>query len=87
MSDRYAKAGSVYVCGACGKKSKDLYGEGGGWDESCMLNAVLCDEGTGEVIEDTRRPLKSMPTFEEMLATPIDPDLLKLTEKLLRKAK
>jgi hypothetical protein len=41
-----APAGTVYVCGACGKTSSNLYGEGGGnlgWDESCMLNAVLCD--------------------------------------------
>jgi len=87
MSARYAKAGSVYVCGACGKKSKDLYGEGGGWDESCMLNAVLCNEVTGEVIEGTRRPLKPMPTFEEILATPIDPELLECAQELLRKAK
>ena len=37
----------MFVCGACGKRSRDLYGEqriDRGWDESCMLNAVLCYE-------------------------------------------
>ena len=38
-----APAGQVFVCGACGKTSNDLYGDpSSGWDESCMLNAVLC---------------------------------------------
>ena len=45
---RMAGDGEIFVCGACGKTSKDLYGEdmddGFGWDESCMLNAVLCEE-------------------------------------------
>jgi len=43
---RFAEQGQVWVCGACGKTHSDLYGiDGGGssgWDESCMLNAVLC---------------------------------------------
>jgi hypothetical protein len=26
---------------ACGKKTRDRYGEERGWDESCMLNSVL----------------------------------------------
>lgn len=37
----------IFVCAACGKTSKSIYGEQtglGGWDESCMLNAVLCYE-------------------------------------------
>lgn len=53
--------GQIWICGACGKKSRTLYGfvndgtahgsdfapDGErvaerGWDESCMLNAVLC---------------------------------------------
>ena len=46
--DRFAKPGTVWVCGACGKTSTDLYGMEGkhspGWDESCMLNAVLCHD-------------------------------------------
>ena len=46
---RMAGDGEIFVCGACGKTSKDLYGEEGddggySWDESCMLNAVLCIE-------------------------------------------
>lgn len=44
MSDnRFAPDGTTWVCGACGKTSKDRYGDGkSSWDESCMLNAVLC---------------------------------------------
>lgn len=45
MPNEYAPEGTVYVCGACGKRSRDRYGEQAldrGWDESCMLNAVLC---------------------------------------------
>ena len=42
--DRRAPSGHVWKCGACGKKSADLYGIVGhhsyGWDESCVLNAV-----------------------------------------------
>jgi hypothetical protein len=50
-----APDGQVYVCGACGKTSRNQAGferrdnpRGGpsvaahGWDESCMLNAILC---------------------------------------------
>lgn len=40
-----AAEGTVWVCAACGKTSRDRYGEqriSRGWDESCMLNAVLC---------------------------------------------
>jgi hypothetical protein len=42
-----ALTGQVYVCMACGKRSKDIYGFkkiSRGWDESCMLNALLCYE-------------------------------------------
>lgn len=53
----FARAGTtpcaeahVWVCGACGKTSRTRYGFNAadqsvaspGWDESCMLNAVLC---------------------------------------------
>jgi len=44
---KIAPHGAVYVCGACGKRSRDLYGYQAispGWDESCSLNAFLCDE-------------------------------------------
>lgn len=42
-----APEGQVFVCGACGKRSRDRYGFRSvdrGYDESCMLNAVLCHE-------------------------------------------
>jgi hypothetical protein len=47
--DQIAPEGSVWVCGACGKTAKDRYGgpnDNPLWDESCMLNAVLCDATT-----------------------------------------
>jgi len=43
-----APPGDIWVCGACGKLSYDLYGNKSlsyDWDESCMLNAMLCHEG------------------------------------------
>lgn len=47
---KQAPGGQIYVCGACGKTSPTRYGfdennrdvGDRGWDESCMLNAVLC---------------------------------------------
>ncbi|MGD9729200.1 MAG: hypothetical protein AB7L09_03285 [Nitrospira sp.] len=43
-----APDGQIFVCAACGKLAKSIYGDDkhglGGWDESCMLNAVLCYE-------------------------------------------
>lgn len=45
MANEFAPDGQVYVCSACGKRSKDLYGNqpiDNMWDESCMLHAVLC---------------------------------------------
>jgi len=45
MPNSFAPKGAIFVCGACGKTSSNLYGDGSrGWDASCMLNAVLCDE-------------------------------------------
>lgn len=41
-----APKGAIWVCGACGKTEKDRDGFKGGWDASCMLHAVLCDERT-----------------------------------------
>lgn len=46
-----APAGQIYVCGACGKTSPTRYGfdenqkqvADPGWDESCMMHAVLCE--------------------------------------------
>lgn len=47
-----APQGCIYVCSACGKTSPTRAGfdpdtgrnfpEAKGWDESCMMNAVLC---------------------------------------------
>lgn len=45
----------VWVCRACGKTSRTQYGfdannqdcSDRGWDESCMLNAVLCWKARG----------------------------------------
>lgn len=39
-----APEGQIWVCAACGKTTKDNHGNERGWDESCMLNAVLCHE-------------------------------------------
>lgn len=43
--NRIAPDGAIWVCGACGKTSKDRYGDAlsdRGWDTSCAMNAVLC---------------------------------------------
>jgi len=56
MGNKIVGEGEVFVCSTCGKRSRDLYGEQAidpGWDESCILNAVLCDEST-LVIKDGR---------------------------------
>lgn len=49
MAERIAPADGIWVCGACGKTAVDRYGLEGphssGWDESCMMNAVLCKRG------------------------------------------
>ena len=45
MANDVAPEGQVFVCSACGKRSKDRYGDQAidhWWDESCMLHAVLC---------------------------------------------
>ncbi|MHA1839909.1 MAG: hypothetical protein ACTSYO_08165 [Candidatus Ranarchaeia archaeon] len=45
MSNETAPNGAIFVCAACGKTQDELYPKDdvlGGWDESCMLNAVLC---------------------------------------------
>lgn len=48
QSERFATAGSLWVCLACGKTAEDRFGIEGkhskGWDESCMLNAQLFPE-------------------------------------------
>ena len=58
MSDRFAPDDAIWVCGACGKTATNRYGIVGphthGWDESCMLNAVLCDRG--DIVPGQRVP-------------------------------
>ena len=48
--DRMAPDDGIWVCAACGKTATDRYGIEGAhssmWDESCMLNAVLCQRGS-----------------------------------------
>jgi hypothetical protein len=42
-----APDGHVWVCHACGKRSKDKFGllaMSYGWDESCMMNSELYKE-------------------------------------------
>lgn len=58
MANEVAGDGEIFVCTACGKRSKDRYGDQAidrGWDESCMLNAVRCYEtrrvGASGVVE------------------------------------
>ena len=50
LPERYASAGKIWQCTACGKLAKDRYGLDGfhspGWNEACMLNAVLIEETT-----------------------------------------
>lgn len=49
-----APEGQVWICGACAKTSRSKGGydargnsvADGWWDESCMLNAVLCYEAS-----------------------------------------
>lgn len=57
-----APAGKVWVCLACGKKSRTKYGfdkdnkdvADRGWDESCMLNSQLFEESRLVLDEDGR---------------------------------
>lgn len=45
MNNEVASEGQVYVCAACGKRSKDIYGKqkiDSGWDISCTMHAILC---------------------------------------------
>lgn len=53
-SQRIAPKGTVWMCAACGKTAEDRYGLEGarspGWEESCMLNAILVDAQTHKPI-------------------------------------
>jgi len=58
------KVNTVFVCLACGKQSKDRYGDkpiSYGWDESCMLNSQEFDVSKlvyGPGKEKTRRVIE-----------------------------
>jgi hypothetical protein len=52
MPNQIAPPGQVYVCSACGRRSRDRYGDQRidcNWDESCMMHAVLCVESSLKV--------------------------------------
>lgn len=58
--NKRAPEGQMWLCTACGRKSKDRYGDEAlerGWDESCMLNAVLVYDqpidGLWKIVEGT----------------------------------
>lgn len=56
MSNKIADEGNVFVCLACGKMSRDLYGNdpiSRGWDESCMLNSAELTKSS-LIIDDGR---------------------------------
>ena len=61
MSNQLAPDGQVYVCGACGKRSQDRYGDKAidhGWDESCVMNSFLVYEDSLE-FDDNGRVIKA----------------------------
>jgi hypothetical protein len=67
---KIAPEGQVFICAACGKRSRDIYGDqkiDRGWDESCFMNRVLMDEQTAA---DCHTDLK----FSRCVAWPEVPD-------------
>jgi hypothetical protein len=53
MANILAPDGKWFVCQACGKRSRDRYGDraiDAGWDESCMMNCALANESDCIVI-------------------------------------
>lgn len=57
MPNEKAPEGFVWVCFACGKRSRDKYGEQAinrGWDVSCMMNSNLVDESKLVLGDDKR---------------------------------
>ena len=54
----------VFVCQACGKMSKDRYGDhkiSRGWDESCMLYAIELPKARLVLSGDGKRVLELKP--------------------------
>ncbi len=56
-----APEGQMWVCGACGKYSRNRYTVG---DESCYINSVLCYEDSLEK-DETGRIIKAKAVKEE----------------------
>lgn len=68
MPNEIAPQGAVFVCGACGKRSRDKYGTAAidkMWDSSCMLHAVLCDEASLVFDPESGRVVKAEPWKQE----------------------
>jgi hypothetical protein len=88
MTDEQTKKpGTYWKCCACGKRSNDQYGNDpidGGWDESCMLNAIELDAITNQVVTPLpqRRPMQ---TFNDILDKPLDTELLAEARKALER--
>lgn len=72
MAKTTAPEGTIWLCHACGKLSRDRYEdtERSGWDESCMLRAVLIDAASiernerGKVIKAKAIPMEQWPDWE-----------------------
>lgn len=83
MSNQEAPEGTIWVCGACGKTSRWQYGfdpllsraeASPGWDESCMLNAVLCHAPRGLAWQAVSpQPADPLPTWAQKLALRDEP--------------
>ncbi len=61
-----APKGAIFVCQACGKRSYDLYGMqkiSPGWDVSCTMNAILCEEKT--LVMDGNTVIDAQPWIDE----------------------
>ena len=55
---RHAPDGWVWLCLACGKKSKDRYGDPDtSWDEACFLNSVLLEGERSDLVSLTGKKL------------------------------
>jgi hypothetical protein len=57
--DRIAPEGKIWVCCACGKTSRDKYGDPGtSWDAACVLNSQLFDEDKLVYADDGKRVVR-----------------------------
>ena len=68
MDERIAPEGSRWVCLACGKTERDLYGTKGGWDESCVLNARLFHDSRLVMSESKRTVIEILPPKDTEIA-------------------